>query len=244
MWGTNPDWTVSSPWTEASTRGATFQKSWSEYDPTHPVSLCRCGEISGELMIFLSVFFFVFFQNLYESIKNEPFKIPEDDGNDLTHTFFNPDREGWLLKLGEMMPARPLVLRFAAFCVAFNTDRVQSFTDKMQYVFQMSGVFIATAIRKWFLLSSAVFCSPSRLRAMMKLSFCLWGFQPLCLHLNYRLTSLWHWNTGTDRETHFLVLWQPSDPIVFFCMAGPVISVSLIRSSLPLPCLRLSSASL
>ena len=40
-------------------------------------------------------------QNLYESIKSEPFKIPEDDGNDLTHTFFNPDREGWLLKLGE-----------------------------------------------------------------------------------------------------------------------------------------------
>ncbi|KAK3520431.1 hypothetical protein QTP70_024185 [Hemibagrus guttatus] len=39
-------------------------------------------------------------KNLYESIKSEPFKIPEDDGNDLTHTFFNPDREGWLLKLG------------------------------------------------------------------------------------------------------------------------------------------------
>ncbi|KTG36660.1 hypothetical protein cypCar_00000907 [Cyprinus carpio] len=38
-------------------------------------------------------------RNLYESIKSEPFKIPEDDGNDLTHTFFNPDREGWLLKL-------------------------------------------------------------------------------------------------------------------------------------------------
>lgn len=44
---------------------------------------------------------YLLFQNLYESIKNEPFKIPEDDGNDLTHTFFNPDREGWLLKLGE-----------------------------------------------------------------------------------------------------------------------------------------------
>lgn len=42
----------------------------------------------------------LFLQNLYDSIKNEPFKIPEDDGNDLTHTFFNPDREGWLLKLG------------------------------------------------------------------------------------------------------------------------------------------------
>uniref|UniRef100_A0A8C1SGZ6 Cytohesin 3 n=1 Tax=Cyprinus carpio TaxID=7962 RepID=A0A8C1SGZ6_CYPCA len=38
-------------------------------------------------------------RNLYESIKSEPFKIPEDDGNDLTHTFFNPDREGWLLKI-------------------------------------------------------------------------------------------------------------------------------------------------
>uniref|UniRef100_A0A8C7DGM4 Cytohesin 1b n=1 Tax=Oncorhynchus kisutch TaxID=8019 RepID=A0A8C7DGM4_ONCKI len=43
-------------------------------------------------------------RNLYESIKNEPFKIPEDDGNDLTHTFFNPDREGWLLKLGKAVP--------------------------------------------------------------------------------------------------------------------------------------------
>lgn len=41
-----------------------------------------------------------YYQKLYESIRNEPFKIPEDDGNDLTHTFFNPDREGWLLKLG------------------------------------------------------------------------------------------------------------------------------------------------
>ncbi|TVC15233.1 Cytohesin-2 [Bagarius yarrelli] len=37
---------------------------------------------------------------LYESIRSEPFKIPVDDGNDLTHTFFNPDREGWLLKEG------------------------------------------------------------------------------------------------------------------------------------------------
>ncbi|KAF3846302.1 hypothetical protein F7725_003380 [Dissostichus mawsoni] len=41
-------------------------------------------------------------RNLYDSIKNEPFKIPEDDGNDLTHTFFNPDREGWLLKLASL----------------------------------------------------------------------------------------------------------------------------------------------
>uniref|UniRef100_A0A8C9QM96 Cytohesin 4 n=1 Tax=Spermophilus dauricus TaxID=99837 RepID=A0A8C9QM96_SPEDA len=39
-------------------------------------------------------------RNLFDSIKREPFSIPEDDGGDLTHTFFNPDREGWLLKLG------------------------------------------------------------------------------------------------------------------------------------------------
>ncbi|XP_074247404.1 cytohesin-4 isoform X3 [Saimiri boliviensis] len=39
-------------------------------------------------------------RTLFDSIKSEPFSIPEDDGNDLTHTFFNPDREGWLLKLG------------------------------------------------------------------------------------------------------------------------------------------------
>jgi len=38
--------------------------------------------------------------SLYESIRTEPFKIPEDDGNDLMHTFFNPDREGWLWKQG------------------------------------------------------------------------------------------------------------------------------------------------
>ncbi|KAM7295927.1 cytohesin-1 isoform X2 [Ixodes scapularis] len=38
--------------------------------------------------------------SLYDSIRQEPFKIPEDDGNDLMHTFFNPDREGWLWKQG------------------------------------------------------------------------------------------------------------------------------------------------
>ncbi|CAG0917736.1 unnamed protein product, partial [Notodromas monacha] len=38
--------------------------------------------------------------SLYENIRSEPFKIPEDDGNDLMHTFFNPDKEGWLWKQG------------------------------------------------------------------------------------------------------------------------------------------------
>ena len=39
-------------------------------------------------------------KNNHFSIKTEPFKIPEDDGNDLMHTFFNPDKEGWLWKQG------------------------------------------------------------------------------------------------------------------------------------------------
>uniref|UniRef100_A0A182VTI6 Cytohesin-1 n=1 Tax=Anopheles minimus TaxID=112268 RepID=A0A182VTI6_9DIPT len=39
-------------------------------------------------------------ESLYESIRAEPFKIPQDDGNDLMHTFFNPDKEGWLWKQG------------------------------------------------------------------------------------------------------------------------------------------------
>lgn len=39
-------------------------------------------------------------ESLYESIKQEPFKIPEEDGNELMLTFFNPDREGWLWKQG------------------------------------------------------------------------------------------------------------------------------------------------
>ncbi|KAK7112061.1 cytohesin-1-like isoform X2 [Littorina saxatilis] len=38
--------------------------------------------------------------SLYDNIKKEPFKIPEDDGNDLMHTFFNPVKEGWLMKQG------------------------------------------------------------------------------------------------------------------------------------------------
>lgn len=60
-------------------------------------------------------------QNLYDSIRNEPFKIPEDDGNDLTHTFFNPDREGWLLKLGTSLlePAGNLAVTLVAWVMTY-----------------------------------------------------------------------------------------------------------------------------
>jgi len=39
-------------------------------------------------------------KEFYNNIKKEPFKIPNDDGNDFTVTFFNPDIEGWLYKQG------------------------------------------------------------------------------------------------------------------------------------------------
>ncbi|XP_049600189.1 cytohesin-3 isoform X4 [Syngnathus scovelli] len=90
------------------------------------------------LFCFLCLFFSpVAVQNLYESIKSEPFKIPEDDGNDLTHTFFNPDREGWLLKLGRWQ-------RFIPACRAsFARGRVKTWkrrwfilTDNCLYYFE------------------------------------------------------------------------------------------------------------
>ena len=40
------------------------------------------------------------YQECFNSIKREPFKIPVDDGNDFMLTFFNPIKEGWLWKQG------------------------------------------------------------------------------------------------------------------------------------------------
>jgi len=37
---------------------------------------------------------------IFRSIKEEPFKIPDETYDDLMYTFFSPEREGWLLKQG------------------------------------------------------------------------------------------------------------------------------------------------
>lgn len=37
-------------------------------------------------------------ESIYESIRTEPFQFPTDDASDFHNTFFNPDREGWLMK--------------------------------------------------------------------------------------------------------------------------------------------------
>ena len=62
------------------------------------------------------------FQNIYESIKKEPFKFPEDDGNDLMHTFFNPDKEGWLWKQGTsstLVYSTTFVSSLSLICITF-----------------------------------------------------------------------------------------------------------------------------
>ncbi|KAI5624194.1 cytohesin-2, partial [Silurus asotus] len=74
-------------------------------------------------------------RNLYDSIKNEPFKIPEDDGNDLTHTFFNPDREGWLLKLGKRVE---------------SSRRGKRIKDG---ILSLAGGRVKTWKRRWFILT-------------------------------------------------------------------------------------------
>ncbi|CAG12517.1 unnamed protein product, partial [Tetraodon nigroviridis] len=79
---------------------------------------------------------------LYESIHSEPFKIPEDDGNDLTHTFFNPDREGWLLKLGTSV----------CVCPRFHT-RVFPPRRCLHLLVCVSGGRVKTWKRRWFILT-------------------------------------------------------------------------------------------
>ena len=37
-------------------------------------------------------------EQIYWSIKEEPFKIPDETYDDLMYTFFSPEREGWLEK--------------------------------------------------------------------------------------------------------------------------------------------------
>lgn len=66
----------------------------------------------------------IYFQSLYESIKTEPFKIPEDDGNDLMHTFFNPDKEGWLWKQGNEY-----------LCLYTNFQRLTAVPDSFRTAF-------------------------------------------------------------------------------------------------------------
>lgn len=47
------------------------------------------GDLPAQLLI-----------DAYNSIKNTPFEIPEDDTQDFTITFYNPDKRGYLVKEG------------------------------------------------------------------------------------------------------------------------------------------------
>jgi hypothetical protein len=60
--------------------------------------------------------------SLFNSIQAEPFKIPEDDGNDLMHTFFNPDKEGaWFIFSNSVK--KLLIIFFFNFRMALETRR-------------------------------------------------------------------------------------------------------------------------
>ena len=61
---------------------------------------CSLTRFQSLFPVYIYVLLSSFWQELYESIRDEPFKIPEDDGNDLTKTFFNAEREGMLTKEG------------------------------------------------------------------------------------------------------------------------------------------------
>lgn len=80
-------------------------------------------------------------QKLYASIRNEPLKFPEDDGNDLTLTFFNPDREGWLLKMGE--------------CPAPPPDQSRADIKAADRCRPVEGGRVKTWKRRWFILTDS-----------------------------------------------------------------------------------------
>lgn len=72
---------------------------WMRFEWIHRKLFSRCCCLCS----FQQVFLWWFSQKLYDGIKKEEFKIPEEDGaSDLT-TFFNPDREGWLVKEGQLV---------------------------------------------------------------------------------------------------------------------------------------------
>merc|ERR1712013_322768 len=71
--------------------------------------------------------------SLFDSIKTEPFKIPEDDGNDLMHTFFNPDKEGWLWKQdGKVVEGKHTVYRMSASTEEEKDDWIKCIQNLFQ----------------------------------------------------------------------------------------------------------------
>ncbi|XP_060882174.1 cytohesin-3-like isoform X2 [Labrus mixtus] len=86
---------------------------------------------------------------LYSSIRSEPFKIPEDDGNDLTLTFFNPDREGWLLKNGEKKSKKKHTRQ------EFSADQPEPVSPLKSLTFCVEGGRVKTWKRRWFILTDS-----------------------------------------------------------------------------------------
>lgn len=83
-------------------------------------------------------------KNLYESIKKVPFKIPEDGDNDLTATFYNPDKEGWLLKQGmdSNWLASVIYLELCHYCAVNCNNKYKIITQAILSCYKIIGCII------------------------------------------------------------------------------------------------------
>ncbi len=81
------------------------------------------------------VLFVFILQRIYDNIKKEPFKIPEDDGDDLMHTFFNPDKEGWLWKQGRHQKETIYCLSHSQLCCAAKYIPVLTITPSQSFTY-------------------------------------------------------------------------------------------------------------
>ena len=73
-----------------------------------------------KMMIRFSHSFLLCQEQIYRSIKDEPFKIPNESYDDLMYTFFSPEKEGWLLKQGGRWDSQRNELKNEAEHLKFN----------------------------------------------------------------------------------------------------------------------------
>ncbi len=68
---------------------------------------------------------------IYRSIRDEPFRIPEESYDDLMYTFFSPEREGWLVKQGGRWVLECFLKESCCRCTSCNGFILLSGTRKI-----------------------------------------------------------------------------------------------------------------
>lgn len=56
------------------------------------------------------------FKDIYNSVRQEPFKFSSEEGNGDLTVFLQPDKQGWLMKQGNFFNLKPQILNFKCFC--------------------------------------------------------------------------------------------------------------------------------